>query len=364
MVLNGIQDLTFSGRQAEEFILEPAYNRVDISAIMTIHTGIKAKMTVNYAGQMRKVTKKNTGCGSGPSGAKIPVSQATWDPQELEMWVAQCYKDLTQTFLAWGLAAGYNRADLSQAVVTITDEQGNTKEVNLWTEFTLSKMQEAAADDFLRIVWFSDLAVTQGQLSSTADVSDYNQANGFFKRIFAAAAVTRKVSIQANQGTTYAAQQLPVGASLEILRGIVNNADARLTAAQNQVILVTQTIYSNWIDYRESLGLETSFGFQLNGDGTRGQILQSTTQYRGIPVIPINAWDRTIQEDYNNGTRLDIPHRAILTTIDNLAAGMDAPEGVSEFETWYERKDKEMNMRGNYMLDTQLVHPYLVSAAF
>lgn len=357
--------MTFSGREAQELILEPAYARPDISSIMTIHPGIKAKMKVAYAGQMRKVTKKNVGCNSEPSGAKIPMSEATWDPQELEMWVEQCYTDLDGSFLAWGLANGYNRADLSQAVVTITDSEGNRREVNLWTEFALSKMQEAAADDFLRIAWFGNLDIVAGQLAPTADVSDYNQANGFFKRIFAAAAVTRKYTIATNAGANYAAQELPEYESKKIFRGIVTKADPRLTAMPNQVILCTQSVYNDWVDYRESKNLETSFAFELNGDGTRGQInLSKTTTYRGIPVIPLSVWDRTILEDFNNGTKLDLPHRAVLTTVENLAAGMDALEGVEQFEAWYERRPKTMNLRGNYMLDTQLVHSYLVSAAF
>lgn len=364
MILNAVQDLTFSGREATEFILEPAYNRPDISSIMTIHTGIKARMEVAYAGQLRKVTKKDPGCRSTPSLSKIPTSSAVWEPQALEMWVAQCYKDLERTFLAWGLAAGYKRPQLDLAVVTVTDAEGNTREVNLWTEFTLSKMQEAAADDFLRIVWFSDLNVVAGQLSATASVTDYNQVNGFFKRIFAAAAVVRKYTIAGNAATTKATQVLAEYESVKILRALVDGADPRLTSMPNQVILVTQSIYNDWTAFRESKNLETSFGFQLNGDGTRGQVLASTTNYRGIPVIPMNVWDRTIREDYDNGTKYDLPHRAILSTVDNLAAGMDAEEGVTEFESWYERKDKEMNMRGNYMLDTQLVHSYLVAAAY
>lgn len=365
MVLNGVQDLTFSGREATQFILEPAYARPDISSIMTIHPGIKAKMEVAYAGAMRKVTKKSTGCNTEPSNAKIPTSSAVWDPQELEMWVEQCYKDLEKTFLAWGLAAGYKRPQLDLAVVTVTDENGNTREVNLWTEFTLSKMQEAAADDFLRIVWFSDMDITAGQLINAGEVENYNQVNGFFKRIFAATATVRKYTIAGNAAATYATQVLAEDESRKIFQAIVDGADPRLTGMPNQIILVTQSIYNNWVAYRESRNLETSFGFELNGDGTRGQInLSVTTTYRGIPVIPMNVWDRTIREDFKNGTKYDLPHRAILTTVENLAAGMDAEEGVSEFESWYERKPKTMNLRGNYMLDTQLVHDYLVSAAY
>lgn len=360
MILNGVQDLQFNGREAAEFILEPAYQRPNISAIMTVHEGIKGAMRVAYAGHLRKITKRDTGCDTGPSGAKIPTSETVWNPKPVEMWVSQCYADLAQSFLAWGLANGYKRPQLDLGVVTV-----DGVEVNLWTQYTLTQMQEAGAEDFLRIVFFGDTAVTAGQLSPTSSVSDFNQVDGFFKRIFAAGAVTRKYTIAQNAGINYAAQELPEYASKVIFRNLVTKADPRLTAMPNQVLLVTQSVYNDWVDYRESKSLETSFAFELNGDGTRGQVnLAVTTTYRGIPVIPMGSWDRTIREDYNNGTRLDLPHRAILTTVENLAAGMDAEEGVTSFESHYEWVKKTMHMRGNYMLDTQLVHNYLVSAAY
>lgn len=365
MILNGVQDLTFHGREAQEFILEPAYARPEISAIMTVHEGIKGAMRVAYAGQLRKITRRDTGCDTTPSGKQIPTSEAIWNPQPVEMWVAQCYADLANTFLAWGLAVGYKRPQLDAGVVTITDANGgNPREVNLWTEFVLTQMQNAGADDFLRIVFFGKMDITTGQLGPNAAVEDYNQVNGFFTRIFAAGATTRRYTISQNAGATYATQQLPDGAAPIIFRNLVDGADPRLTAMPNQIILVTQTIYNNWVAYRESKNLETSFAFEMNGDGTRGQVTQSTSNYRGIPVIPMNVWDMTIREDFNNGTRYDLPHRAILTTIENLAAGMDAQDGVTQFESHYEWVKKTMHMRGNYMLDTQLVHDYLVSAAY
>lgn len=350
MFQNVATNLAFTGAEARDMILEPAFDHPLVKAIMTLHEGIKAKQKVAFAARLQKVTVLDTGCGSEPQEADFGVSEKEWNPRGQEMWVKACYKNLEQTYLSWGLANGYERPQLDKAVATI-----NGAEVNLWTTFVLDLMQTAALEDFVRIVWLGNETITQAQLSPTAKVKDYNQVDGFYKQIFAMAGA-RKYAIVANAGPTYADQELDDNDVPKIFRTLLTKCDPRLRNAPDKIFLITRSVADGWQNYRES-NKYSEVSFALEADGT------SQVKYRGVPLVEMEFVDRFLNSDFNNGTRVDKPHRVVLTTLSNLAAGVDAEGALQGFESFYDWLKKEMHLRGMYMLDALVMQEYLVAYA-
>lgn len=354
MFQNIAQNLTFNGAEARSMILTPAFDVPLIKAIMTLHEGIKAKQRVAFAERISKITVLDAGCNSTPGDAAITATEKLWDPNRVEMWVAECYTNLEDTYLAWGLANGYERPELDKAVAVV-NVNGKDVEVNLWTGFVLDLLQTAALEDFLRIIWLGNEDITAGQLSATAKVKDYNQVDGFYKQIFAMPK-QRKYHVTENDGLTYDAQELKPGAASVIFRNLLKRADPRLRNAPDKVYLMTRSIADNYQDEREAHELESSF--ELEADGT------TQNRYRGVGLVEMEFVDRFLESDFNNGSRVDLPHRCVLTTLSNLAAGVDAEGAIQGFESHYEWVKKLMHLRGGYMVDALVMRDYLISAAY
>lgn len=350
MFQNIATDLTFNGVEARDLILGPAFARPLARAIMTIHEGIKAKMIVAFAERISKITHLDEGCGSTPGATAIRATQKTWNPRGQEMWVAECYTNLYNTYLTWGLGVGYDRPNLEKATISV-----DGVERNLWTEFVLELMQDAAAEDFLRITFLADETITAARLTNGAgDVKNYNQVDGFFKQVFAIVGA-RKYAIAANAGAA-GAQDLPAEESRRIFNALATKADPRLKSDPNRVYLTTQSVLENWMDYRESKNLETSFAEEAEGT--------TNYKYRGVGIYGLEFLDRHLAADFTIAGRVDLPHRVLFTTTANLAAGVDAEGAIQGFESHYEWVAKKMHLRGMYMLDALVMRDYLVAAAY
>lgn len=354
--------ITFNGEEARKGIILPAFQKPLLSKTMQVVEDIKAKKQIAFVGRITKVMKAAQACGATQNTtnkAVIPISQKFWLPVGAEMNIEQCATDLAQTFYVWGLAKGYERNDLTKAMAG-DDPQ------DFIGEFVMDLASDAMYEDIMRMIWFNDTTITNvddspaGTLTLANDIPYYNLFDGLWKQIFTsvAALTTPRYTITANAGVSYAAQALADGASYTILRNLVDQADARLADQPDQVILVSKSIFDNWVGYRESKALESSHKDQEMGI--------SVAEFRGIPMIPINLWDRYIKSDFDNGTTYYLPHRAVYTHVSNLQAGFDAsPENMNNvIEFWYERYQKKTVMRGNLMIDAKTAIDELISVAY
>lgn len=354
-------DLTWNGKEVmdiAETIMEDAFNNPNIDEFHTVVEGIVAKQQIGYLGRLSKITKADTGCGSTPDTSKnIEMTEKFWDPVALEIWLELCYSDLEASFFIWGQNKGYKRSDL---------ETDKSKVV----EFVLEKMSEAALEDALRIAWFSDTDAAlsddspAGTLSPAADVDDYNTLDAFWKQLYAIVATTptRRYTIDENAEATYADQlDLATDRALKMARAMLQDCDKRLKGSKDKIFIWTDTLVDNYQTYLESQGVDKSY--ERIEDFESG--LTFTGMYfRNVPIYRFDLWDRTIQEDFDNGTTYYQPHRAVLTTKANLAIGVDSKSMINTFESWLERKDKKVNLRGSYKIDVKIVKNYMVQLAY
>lgn len=116
-------------------------------------------------------------------------------------------------------------------------------------------------------------------------------------------------------------------------------------------ILVTDTIWENYMETLESDGTEQAHTKLVNG--------QSTLTYRGIPIINRNEWDIHIEEDFTGY----YPHRALMTIPRNLIFGTDKDGEETNAEFWYNKDEQTNKYRVQYKAGTQYVHTnYIVGA--
>lgn len=359
-VANGV---LYGPEQFRSLILEPVLDSPDLKQMFTITDGIKAKEDVLFAKRFSKVTRLDTGCGTVPHMPGMDVEKLTWDPVALEAWIAECGPDFEGTFLAWGLGVGYKRPDLQEASIKIRNGLGTDEQtLNYWNEFVQDMMEAAIRDDIFRIGCFGDPAITAGQLSGGADdVKNYNQLRGIWPQIIALASAYPKVrayTITGNQGAA-GSQNLAPGESLQIFTDLLFGADRRLRSGKfgAPLILCTQSVADNWALYRQSND-KIEVSWQLQETGIVGP------KFNKVPIIPVPEWDEILEEDFDINGKINLPHRAILTTASNLQLGFDSYDAATQVKSWHNDETKLTHQRGNWKMDAKVMRPFLTRAAF
>lgn len=345
--------LTFNGeeiRSIREAILEAVFTKPAISEFHTIYEDIVTTKQIPFLGRLGKITRADAGCSSSPLSAGITMSEKFWEPQRFEIWLQECYTNLEDTFFVWSKQRGLNEPDL-----TGTD----------FASFLVERITDAMAEDAQRIAWFGDKDAASiddtptGKLSTGVSALDYNVIDGFWKQLFTigTANPSQVYSISENALSTFALQDaLATDRAYLVFQNLMNKADYRLRSATNKVIIATQSLVDNYASYLESKSNDASF--------IRIEEGFSVLRYRNQNIIGYDLWDRYIRADFSNGTKYDLPHRAVYTTVSNLALGVDQASALADLDQWFEKKEKTTNFRGGYKMDAKVLESYMVALAY
>lgn len=344
--------LTYTQEEITEFsqlIFEEAYTNPSLTALHTVETGIKAAKQIGISGRMGLVGKAKAGCAFTADNQIIPFTEKTWSPVAVDVPFSQCIDDLLPAFWAWGLKNGKDRDNL-----TGTDFEA------WFTELYAEASLEAA----LRIAWFSATDHANysdspaGFITDTTDEDYYNIINGLWYQLFDIAATdsSRQYEISENANATYALQALAADKGQTILKNLREGADDRLRDDPNAVIMVSRSIADNYAETLRSKAVPESFG-RIEG-GYR------TMSYDGVPVIEVPFWDRKIKNDFTDGTKWWLPHRAVYTNIENLALGLEEVDSYEGFNAWHDNNAGEWRARGQFTMDAKVLIDSQVQVAF
>ena len=339
--------ITFNGKEAREGIIEPAYMSPEISEFLTIVEDIVAKEQIAFLGRITKITQIDAGCGTGAMNKAVPMTDKFWNPVAVKAWLTQCASDLESTFFVWGLSKGIKKYDL-----TTGD----------FIDFAMDIMTTAVKEDALRLIWFGDTGadtiLNASFLQDAGDIPFYDAIDGLWKQVFDAVTATtmNQVAITANAGGTYALQALGATDAYDIFRGMLEQADARLKSEPNKMILCTTSMWENWLTYKETRNIDMSFVRQEKGF--------KTDMYRGVPIYAMDFWDRQINSDMNDGTAWITPHRALLTTKENMLVGLDASGAIQDFKVFLDDVTEINHMKGGYKVDVKIIHEFMTIAAY
>jgi hypothetical protein len=352
--------ITFNGEEARDFIIEEAFGRPSINEFHTVENDARAKKQLAFLNRFGKLTIADPGCGTGISSETLGTAEKYWDPVETKVWIQQCQKDIIQSLLVYADAKGFSRADLNQN--------------SIWTSFIFDLMMDAKTEDIMRMAWLSDTNYVAGNLTNGAtDLPFYNIYDGFWRQILdsitagnttGTGAVTRAYTIAENALTT-TALQLDLSSTdakkrraLDVWQGLIEKADTRLSSNPNKIIIATKTLCDNWANYLETQGVNSSFERLESGF--------SRLMYRDIPIYCFDLLDRYIQADFLTGSpeTYDTPHRAIMTTKENLQIGLDGLNESLQVETWYDQTTQQWNGRMLSIEDVKIIWDFMVAVAY
>lgn len=342
--------LAFNGKQIQsikELVMVKGFITPDINKLHTVVQGIVAKQQIAFARPLYKVSKLNATCDATFLADQAKITEKGWDPVDIHVPFEMCFKELENTFFQWGLKLGKDRGDL-----TATDA----------VQFVLEKLREAMQHDLQRIAWMSDKAVLNvsngGSLKNGESVTNYNHFNGFWKQIFASTTAnpSNRVTITENAGATYAIQNaLATDMAYNTFLQMYENASTNLSSNPNAVIYCTKKMYFNYLRTLSNKSVDASFSRLVDG--------VSMPSFYGVPVEHNNIWTDSIT-DFDNGTRLNLPNRALFTIKENIQLGVDSLSSLGEFNVSYENRTNTVVMRSGYKADAVLMEDQYTVAAY
>lgn len=335
-------------REASQIIFEKIYNNPAIADIHEIEVGIRMKEQIVFSGRIGMVGKAAAGCTPN-SAPGFTMTQKYWDPATEDFRLVHCQKDLNALFKVFNRASRMN-PDFYDIVGS--EQMG----------IIVTAVENAMLESLMVKAWFADTAAAtvenSGVFKNGTDIALFNSFNGLFKQIITenGGSNPTRVTISKNGGANYAAQALAADEGYGFLKDMYNKADSRLLSQPNAFFLVTRSIFDNYVDTLENKSLSNGF-LERAENGTL------TVQYRGIPVINMGIWDRTIKAYQDNGTKLNLPHRAVLTVKENIPLGTLSTQDLGSLDVFYNQVTKSNYIDAAYTIDAKHLESYLTVLA-
>ena len=334
-------------------IFENVITEGDLSESHEIETGITMKTQIAFIGNPGLVGKKQTDCDREIDDFVIPVTEKFWELVLLGVRLKHCATDLNPLLKLFKKATKIN-PDFYDRI--------GSQELGV----VVSKLEYALKQMLNRLVWFGDTAALNvaggGVITDGTDVGYFTPINGLFKQIFAEVPTNASnyVEISENAGASYAEQALADDKALDIFRQMFNKTDARFFQALEggavPQLFVTRELMQNFWNTLESKSL--NFSLVETTDGT------TKMSYRGIPLKVRYDWDNNIRSYQDNGTKFNLPNRAILTLKENIPVATLSQADLDAVTSFYVQKDHANYMDVDLNLDTKHLLPYYTVAAY
>lgn len=338
-------------RATSELIFEQLYSRPELVNVHGIMTGVEMDKYIPILGQFGLVGKVDPGsCTNNDETGQVPVSQKTWTPKLISFKMAHCQDDIPDKLKFW---------KKSRIAANTWEDVDN--EMMAYINDTVL---DATIQSQLRIADFGDTAAevvgSGGYLTAGTTKTYFNMLDGMWKQVFtdqAGAALIHRFTIDENTEATKAAQlALNASTALNVMRDLYNNIDPRAFEGRNLVFQITRTLFNNWQDYME----DKSLVFQLD----RTEKGSTKFSYRGIPIVVRNDWDRMITTYHNLGATYYLPHRAVLTDLNNIPIGTSDEESLTTLKSWYSQDDEKHYIKVAYKLDVKILQEYAMAVAY
>lgn len=359
--------MDFNGKEVQalsEMIIDEAFNTPTLSQIHTPVTGIVAKQQIGYLSQLSGlVGKLSTGCEIDTDTNTSSMRQKFWAPAFIEGRFIQCWKNLLPSFWVWGLNQGVKKADLT-----------NGDFFNYISNIIGVSMNES----WLRLAWFGDTTAAHynaspgGTITNSVSTAYFTPIDGFWKQLFNIVAadsnrltgdISSGVGVATRNGqASYAAQAFTSTdttnmVATETLANMKYGSDFRLRDKANLMYLVTQSFFDQYArELRKVPNVEGAYE-RIEGGYT-------ALHFEGIPVIGLNFWDRNIRNNQDNGTKWNKPHRALLTTKEELMIGLEEEGSLSTIDAFNEKKTRELFVDFGYNIDAKINQDYMIQVAY
>lgn len=307
----------------------------ELERFFTLRQNVQNGDKLGWVGEMDDIGWAGSGCNPEYKKANISFAEKEWRIGDWQIPLEWCYEELQNTIAEYCLKTGTEIADLSST--------------EYMDDIVYPALDLAIKRMMWRFVWFGDTeaqnATSSGQITDGVNVELFKTTDGFWKQLFAVctANAAQKTAIAANDETSTALQFSKLkesGVAIGIFDSLLENADSRIASMDGAGIFSTKSLCDALAkdlkrEYKEILEWEQIFkGLDV-------------TEYNGVLVYRVSIWDRFIQKYQNNGTKLNLPHRAVFGSPKQLFVGTPADNIISDLDIWFDR-----NTRTNKLYST------------
>lgn len=327
-------------------VIERVFVQGELSQVHDIDMGIQHDTQIVFVDNLDVSGEAFTNCTPAEQSG-LTLTEKVWTPKLIGGRYTHCANDLAQLLKLYRKAQRANpdyfdridSQEMGMLMAKITDAMKVSVSAKVWLGDTGAAVQPGG--NFTIVGFNSGL---------------WSQFDGLWEQIFSDASVPR-YTIAENGNATYVLQELAADKGRTILQELYEGADSRLLGDSDAQILVTRSIWDNYLTTIESLQGNGGIITRLE-DGT------VTMNYRGIPIIKMDEWDRTIRKYQDDLTVHFRPHRALLTVPSNIKIGTLSESDLNSLESWYEKKDKTNIVDFSYFLDAKHGESYMSSVAY
>lgn len=301
----------------------------DIAKFIEVRGNVQNGQQIGWSGKIGNVGWSGGGCSPEYKSPEVLGLSKKWDMGEWTMPFELCYSDFENTIAEYALNHGTEVGDLTST--------------EIMSEVIVPAVAEALSKMYWRIVWFGDKdaksVADSGVITNGVDVSLFNMTNGLFKQLFALPA-EQKTTISANAQTTRALQFSKLreeGVAIGIVEDMIMNANPALASVEGAGIYMTKSLADALAAdvrkvYKVIMPWETVFaGVKMS-------------EYNGVKIYRCDMWDEVIQNAQNNGTKLNLPHRAVYAAPSLLLAASPAANFISDLDIFFDRKSRTTNI--------------------
>ena len=345
-------DLTLNEQEALEVsqaVFEEVYVKGPLADFHSIQTGVRMKTQIPFFGLMPMLGKISSGCTPN-AAAGIDLTEKYWDPELIDFRLTHCQAEVPQLYKMW----------MRSAKALGTWEDMDSGQMN----FIVDRAKDAHLEAIFRISSFGDESADNvsggGNITNGVDADFFTMINGIWQQVYTGVAATtvHRYTIIENAQATYAAQlALSDTRTLDAMRDLYENIDPRAFSAGTLKFQMTRTLLNNWWALLEDKSLANAVMNMVEDKPTK-------MSYRGVPIEVRYDWDRQITTNFNTGTKYFLPHRLLLTPIENVPIGTSDEESMSEIDSFYDKKEKKWFYDGASMLDAKLLEEYRTATAY
>lgn len=322
-----------------ELLFLTVYDDPDIDLTIKNETGVYNGKKLGYINDMGDVGTAGGGCDPQYTSVNITGIQKEWELGGWEIAKEVCYEELENTIAESSMNTGTDRAYL--------------QDTPYWDTVLMPLLERAMREMFWRIVWFGDKDAKNladgGILKAGINPKLFSMCDGLWKRLQAIIAANPKQqtlitanvateSVNSTDTVTYNAQKAAVresGYAIKLFDTMLSDADSRIFDDPSSAIFCTTTLFKALrTDIVERYG-RTTMPFENVATGI------TLSEYDGRKIIALDIWDRMIGKYEDNGTGLNLPHRAVVCSPNNLFVGTDDTDKIAKLRITFNDKDQK-----------------------
>ena len=329
------------------------FEQSPISELHDIQSGVKCNTPIPFMDTgsdytfMQDGADRASGCDDIECDINVVTSVKQWSPVPYTCAVPFCFKDVSCLMKDF-----FGSEKCSDA-----DPRGTQ-----YARFTEQLMGDRILKSHWTKAWFANTGSTHTALKGH---------DGLWVQILTAVTPTSDnyVNIPENAGLTYVDQSLG-GApqrAYEVFNEMNEKAENHpvLRRRPNTPILSTRALAYNYLQWLRA----TKQVDCCERDPMTGVYQLDRLTIYGRPIRVVDEWDEIMRDtgfgtEFDDGTRVDMPHRAVLTYKENMPLGTCDSGELSSLETRYDAYNNKSKIVAEYTIDAKLLWDDHVIAAY